>query len=232
MLSNSCTKKSDNHIGPTVGKLISTIQFSTGASSSYTYNANDQRSTFVYKSGTITEYASYTYTGSSMTMLANETSGTNSYVFKNIVQFNSTGLAISEVDSTTGSSTSGNTLYYSYDANGYRTSITAPSYTENITYQNGNMVTAIYSGAISSSYTYTYYMDKPNTLGNQNFGIYFIGKDNANLRKSYTYTNGTNTTTYNYTYDFNADGTVQKQTITMTPSTGSPTTTWQTYTYQ
>jgi len=232
ILLNSCTKKTDNHIGPTMGKLISTIQYSTGGSYNYTYNSNGQRATFVYKFGTITEIGSYTYTASSITMLANEISGTNQYTIKATILLNNAGLAISEVDSTTGSSTSGNTLYYIYDANGYRTSTITQSSTQNFSYQNGNLSTTIYSGTTPNNYSYTYLMDKPNTLGNQNVGIYYLGKDNANLKNSYTYTSGTSTTTYNYSYIFNSDGTVQKLTITMVPSTGTPSTSWIAYTYQ
>jgi len=232
ILLNSCIKKADNHIGPTMGKLISSIQYSTGGTNTYTYNSSGQRSTFVYKSGTITEIGSYTYTASSITMLANEISGTNSYTIKSTILLNNAGLAISEVDSTTGSSTSGNTLYYTYDANGYRTSAITQSSTQNFTYQNGNLSSVIYSGTTPYNYTYTYLMDKPNTLGNQNVGIYYLGKDNANLKNTYTNTYGSSTTTYYNSYIFNSDGTVQKLTTTMVPSSGTPSTSWIAYTYQ
>jgi hypothetical protein len=69
--------------------------------------------------------------------------------------------------------------------------------------------------------SYEYYIDKNNTIGNENRGIYFLGKDSKNLVKSAKYTGTTVTTVskrkrstsdYSYTYEFDSKNRVIKST--------------------
>ena len=83
-------------------------------------------------------------------------------------------------------------------------------------YSNGNCDSARYStnGNWNSTVKKTYYTDKPNMLGYEQFGESFWGKKNKNLQKSeqYFYTDGSAGNLESYSYEFDAKGRVTKQT--------------------
>ena len=69
--------------------------------------------------------------------------------------------------------------------------------------------------------TYEYYLDKINTIGNDNRGMSFMGKDSKNLVKTVKYTGTTvntvskmkrSTSDYSYTYEFDSKNRVVKST--------------------
>ncbi len=68
--------------------------------------------------------------------------------------------------------------------------------------------------------SYEYYIDKNNTIGNENRGIYFLGKDSKNLVKSAKYIGTTvpisvrkrSTSDYSDTYEFDSNDRVIKST--------------------
>lgn len=66
--------------------------------------------------------------------------------------------------------------------------------------------TATKSASISTT-TYQYYTDKANTMGVENMGVEFLGKQSQNLIKSET----KNGTAKNYTYEFDSKGRVTKK---------------------
>lgn len=81
--------------------------------------------------------------------------------------------------------------------------------------ENGNLVLAETlgsPGAPKSVFTYT---DKLNTIGSENTGMLFLGKQSKNLQSKYTYSGGTE----NYSYTFDSEGRVAKMLVDVT--TGS-----------
>ena len=56
------------------------------------------------------------------------------------------------------------------------------------------------SGSGTDTTLYTYYYDKVNTIGNENHGIFFYGRQNNTLLKSQV-TNGKVISTFRYVFD-------------------------------
>ena len=77
------------------------------------------------------------------------------------------------------------------------------------TIENGNVVKKVRASnnGYGETETYTYYTDKPNTIGNEDGGLFYYGKQSKNLLKSKT--NGGHTDTY--TYEFDSKNRVTKQ---------------------
>lgn len=60
-------------------------------------------------------------------------------------------------------------------------------------------------------YTFTYYMDKKNTIGNKNFGIGYLGSDNKNPVKEQIVPVMDTSVKYTFIYLFDAKGRIIKQ---------------------
>jgi hypothetical protein len=93
---------------------------------------------------------------------------------------------------------------------------------------NDNQIFEVKDGNVikQSNATFEYYLDKINTIGNSNKGIYFIGKDSKNLVKSEKYTSsspngGSSISEYSYTYEFDSKKRVVKSTRTPINTVGS-----------
>lgn len=144
------------------------------------------------------------------------------------------GIHIKKSDLMKGVNSSG--LSLTYDNNGYliSTSQIADSATATYTILNGNTTSIIYlmnNNVAKAQFTELFtFNDKSNTIGLENQGISFMGKQNKNLASSYTSTEKdlTNNTTYStttqYTYEYDNKGRVTKQTETDSSSS-------DTYTY-
>jgi len=63
-----------------------------------------------------------------------------------------------------------------------------------------------------SGYNYTFYNNKPNTIGNKNIGLLFLGKDNKNLIKEKNSPVMDSYVKNTYTYELDSKGRVKKQT--------------------
>jgi YD repeat-containing protein len=92
-------------------------------------------------------------------------------------------------------------------------------------WSNDNMVAISFSNAMQ---TYTYLLNTYNTIGTDNTGISYYGKDSKNLIDTYTFSMNNNSTTYKYSYAYDS----QKRIKQMTQSeVGSNWTSTYTYTY-
>jgi|WetSurMetagenome_2_1015567.scaffolds.fasta_scaffold10629_6 hypothetical protein len=102
---------------------------------------------------------------------------------------------------------------YEYDENGYMTRMVVVSVANdtaitNYTILDGNVISETSSGdSYEYSYTYDYYYDKSNTIGDENQGIYFLGKQSVNLVRNKISTSVLKT----YTYEFDEKGRVSKR---------------------
>lgn len=135
----------------------------------------------------------YTYTQQSVTQKNYSlNSNTDTAIFTYIYTLNREGLATNI----------GTDILYTYDDERH---MTEENYVflysrSNYTYSNGNIAEEIRNGR---TYTYHYFTDKQNTIGNQNMGKGWMGTSSVNLVSSIDYkVNGTLTTdTYAYEYD-------------------------------
>ncbi len=106
---------------------------------------------------------------------------------------NSNGYAITRITTDTNGVVQDNQTY-SYDAEGHlQNNATAD------TYVDGNLI----SSSGTSAVTYTYHMDKLNTLSNENKGQMYLGRESKNLKATATYA-GTPPVTYTYSYQYDA----------------------------
>lgn len=105
---------------------------------------------------------------------------------------------------------------YKYDANGYLVEMTeiAEGTTSTYTYviENGNTVSqTVYLGTIPIQASITFDTGKKNTIGNENKGVDFMGKQDNNLMTNVT------VSAYSYSlnveYEFDAKNRVTKQSI-------------------
>ena len=98
-----------------------------------------------------------------------------------------------------------------YDVNGFM----MYSKNDQLTVKDGNVIEQITSNDGKKEVdtaTYTYYLDRLNTIGESNHGASFFGKDSKNLLKTEKHTSyGGNFRTY--TYDFDTKGRVIKRKI-------------------
>jgi hypothetical protein len=88
--------------------------------------------------------------------------------------------------------------------------------------KNGNVLEVLDGNVLKEgTTTYEYYLDKINTIGNDNRGMSFMGKDSKNLVKTVKYTGTTvntvnemkrSTSDYSYTYEFDSKNRVVKST--------------------
>lgn len=93
-----------------------------------------------------------------------------------------------------------------YDSDGR--AVSEIEYTQNISYTyDGDNLSERHSTSMSFSSViqYTYYTDKENTIGNQNMGQPYLGKQSKNLAKTITGQG----TPLEYTYDFYSNGNVK-----------------------
>ena len=88
--------------------------------------------------------------------------------------------------------------------------------------KSGNLIEVLDGNVLKEgTTTYEYYLDKINTIGNDNRGMPFMGKDSKNLVKTVKYTGTTvntvskrkrSTSDYSYTYEFDSKNRVIKST--------------------
>ncbi len=94
------------------------------------------------------------------------------------------------------------TTVYTLDNKGYGVPVDAEGHPIEAgdVWENGNLVSAQVQigGGATTTYTYTY-SDKINTIGNENRGLFFLGKLSKNLASSVTYYG--NTYPVEYTFD-------------------------------
>jgi hypothetical protein len=98
-------------------------------------------------------------------------------------QYDSDGRAVSELEN-------GQNISYTYDG-------------DNLSERHSN------SMSFSSVVQYTYYMDKENTIGNQNMGQPYLGKQSENPIKS----ESSDWVTVDYSYDFYSNGNIKAKYI-------------------
>jgi hypothetical protein len=148
------------------------------------------------------------------TQLVAQSGYTNSFTY-------SAGQVVSEVPSgktiyyldSRGYAMSDNRGYtYTIDVDGHMTSVISSFDTTNFTWANGNIVSV--SGRIQPGvYTYTYtYLNEENTIGSNNEGRLFRGKDSKNLIDTYSYAAYGDTTWHKFFYEYDIDGKVAVQT--------------------
>lgn len=95
-----------------------------------------------------------------------------------------------------------------YDSDGFITEIQTGTEAYVHYYENGNLdkIDIEYSNNVAQPYSqYAYYTDKENTIGNQNMGQPYLGKQSKNLAKTITGQG----TPLEYTYDFYSNGNVK-----------------------
>jgi len=147
--------------------------------------------------------------------------GTDNYIL------NAKGLAISQVSTwnkpgnkndmfkhhkNTGKGSSSYT--YEYDANNY---LIKNIYTEGgvgdtviYTISGGNTTTATTVGSFPFVQSYQFLTNKTNTIGNENMGVSFLGKQDKNLISATTYTFDAGSQTINTSYTYDSKGRVLK----------------------
>jgi len=194
-------------------------------------------STFSYKDGRLDKIVNsdnskttFTYETSKVTVSEFESNGTISST--EIYTLNSKGLAISST-STGKKKKSGNmitdrlmlknststTATYEYDANGYMTKVTmsdgttTSSSTLVITDGNPTSGTATSEG-FTFNLLFAYFTDKTNTIGQENEGTTFLGKQSKNLLKSATISFIGYSVSSNYVYEYDSKNRVTNQTET------------------
>jgi hypothetical protein len=125
------------------------------------------------------------------------------------------------------------TTTYEYNSDGYMTKAIYgdAGNQEIITYTitNGNSV-AYSDAAGGQTFTSTsqFYLDKTNTIGFENMGISFFGKQDKNLKQSVTDTYSGSAVAHSYTYQYDSQNRVASNTI----STAGAYTTSTAYTYK
>lgn len=220
---SSCKKDDEN--GTESLPLIAT-ETSDGITSTFSY-INGRLDKIVDNDNFKT---TFTYETSKVTVSEFESDGTLSY--SEIYTLNSKGLAISST-SAGKKKKSGNitadrlmlkncastTATYEYDANGYMTKVTmsdgstTSSSTLVITDGNPTSGTATSEG-FTFNMLFAYFTDKTNTIGQENEGITFLGKQSKNLLKSATVSFIGYSSSTNYVYEYDSKNRVTKQTET------------------
>ena len=109
---------------------------------------------------------------------------------------------------------------YEYDADGYLTKIvlnsgTSTSETITFTVVNGNRVgTSYLTGGFTYTGTSQYLMDKINTIGYENMGITFMGKQEKNLVQTAAISMSGVSLTQTYTYQYDSQNRVTNSIVT------------------
>jgi hypothetical protein len=89
------------------------------------------------------------------------------------------------------------TVFYKYDESGYEVEEKSRGDIFTFGYLDGNK---IHESHNSSTINYSFNNDKVNTIGQENYGIAYLGKQNKNLIRSYVDPSGI-TVTYSYEFD-------------------------------
>jgi hypothetical protein len=245
LFSSSCNKKKDTTTPstPATAKILKEISHSTTSIDTTKYFYNSSGKPVKITSSSDTSYTTIEYSSTAVTLKFFDKN--NVLTTQEIFNLNSSGLATTAVVTDFTKSSKSNILLrnrifskgnnstsynfsYTYDSNGYLTheikSFPGATITDNYTISNGNTISytevqVAGSTTNNSSGNYTFLTDKTNTIGMQNCGIAFLGKDNKNLESVLvrTYSSGSNTTNYNYEYD--SKNRVTK--MTETPSVNS-----------
>lgn len=214
-------KKNNDENSSIPFKKISMIIISDDPTLSYEYNSDGKVSKISYED---VGSEIYTYSGNTIT-ISEYFNGDTSII---TLSLNSQGYVSKRI------SDWGETITYEYDNKGYciKETTTYSSGTANIknyTYINGNLSTMTEThGKACTSYTYEYYLDKENTIGNEHNGQSFYGKSSKNLLKQCIESGGW---AYTYTYDFDQDNYVAKKT-TIEYHDNDNYTSWESYIYK
>lgn len=207
----SCKKDKNNYnnnVVPSIPK-ISTVTYKSGTTSStniFSYNSNGTLNILTESDGS---YTKYEYAGTKIAVKSYNNSGILTKT--DTLTLNSSGLAVNY-------SSSNSYTTYEYDVNGYLKKELKYNYnvlTDSTLYKilDGNTTTISLNG-IQQPYNYLveyqFLTDKVNTIGNENGGITFLGKQNFNLPQSYT-VSGSMQYSMVYTYEYDSKGRVYKQ---------------------
>jgi len=214
----SCKKDKNNYTTAPVMSYpkINTETYVYGGNSStetYSYNSNGRIFLLTQSDGS---FIKYEYSNNKLIMEHYQSGGSLLYTAFN--KINSLGLVVSD-------SMSSSYSKYEYDVNGYL--IKELNYNNGIltdssiyTIFNGNTI-SVTRNNLTTTYLYTveYFTDKSNTIGNENKGIGFWGKQSTNLVKSVAYSivGQGQLSLEEYTYEFDINGRVSRQTITGDP---------------
>jgi len=193
------------------------------------YNSNNQVTEIAYfdydQSNNLTEInsddgSSVKYSYEASKVIAKVYNSNNILTEKITYNLNSQGLASSVIDS---SSSGISTQTYNYNGSGY---VTSSCLTENtfkdsvqLVISGGNIINltdTVYFGTMvvsTGKIIYEYFTDKTNTIGEQNYGMSFVGKMNQNLVKTEIQTFGVTPTVINYAYETDSQGRVTKKII-------------------
>jgi len=220
---NEFSCKKDNHNTPPPPPAIPKIktEWANNDVRTYSYDDKGRVTKIVYSLYGWDEYA-YTDTG----VVINHYDTTNTWTYKMLYKLDSKGLAILSTSTTSTSDTS----TYAYTTDGYcltktvtRTLTAQPlrSWAYHYFYTNNNLDSIIETytqGASSNSigtYYDSYFTDKTNTIGNDNFGQSFLGKSSKNPFNAARDIGHTNDGTYpqtNYVYEYDSLSRIIKQT--------------------
>ena len=237
----SCKKDSDS--SQSTKSLIQKTTYEDQSYSTYQYDGTRM----IKVSNSDGTYSTLEYATNTITVKG--FSATNVLENTEVFTLNSKGYAVSAI-STSGKkkSTSSRSLLpmpfpmyatgstnitYEYDANGHMTKAIygSGSGQETMTYtiSNGNTVSNIdVTGSITYTTTSQYFTDKTNTIGFENMGVTFFGKQDVNLIQSVTDSFSGTAVTHTYTYQYDSQNRVVNETIT-TPGFNSTSTS---YTYK
>ena len=170
---------------------IKTVTYADGSVFAYSYDNRGRITNLAITSaGLGNSTQQYTYGTNSVTQTL-QGGFTENYTL------NSNGYATSQVSKDNTGATIASWAY-TYDSEGH---VLTSAYTGGgggtvtNTWTNGNLTSDNNFGG----QTYTYLLAKDNTIGNENNGMNFFGKDSKNLRNSST--SGGGTTTFTYEYD-------------------------------
>jgi hypothetical protein len=259
----SCTKENTNNpaFNDSIPKILSVTEYFNGnieRVTNFSYDSSSRliKVTFHEMNTNQKYYDTLRYSGSTVTMTTYDLN--HKMLESEIYTLNSDNLAVVMIDTLGEEKKSAKrhlsnfiiqefeSNIYGYDGSGYQTlEVSTNEYGGTHRYENsysdGNVIsstfqfmakdTVIQNGASA----YKYYTDKSNTIGNQNRGISFMGKQNTNLLASISdlkwQSYDTLKTTTAYRYEFDSKKRVIKQYVT--PQTGeSDDVTYLTFTYR
>jgi hypothetical protein len=228
----SCKKDRNNPVHTNIKLLRQTIMIFGDTISDGTYSYDDQGRVvhILFRDST---YSIYHYGDKTVEMIYY--SRLKKPYTHSIYTLNSDGLAISSIDTgfsykakpgVTGPlSPSGMyeawTETFEYDENGFltkeiQTMSWGVSYTQTFTVSGGNTTHLSYQvSAGLSNYDYQFIPGSVNTIGQENCGIFYSGRQNASLILSETinHNEGGMATVSNYTYEFDSKNRVVKKTV-------------------
>lgn len=161
-------------------------------------------------------YKTYDYVDTTVTVKAYNSTGTALISIETYI-LNSKGLAKSMLGTGSYKTTGTWSEKYEYDNNGYLTkevftSTLETGHTAIYSIKDGNMITEafFYSGQYDSTF-YEFSTATKNTIGNENMGLSFLGKQNINLFNLMNEKSSTHgTSPYTYTYEFDSQNRVSK----------------------